>query len=265
MPVPTSFADLSTTVASNSPAGSENVFPSLDDYIRFVNAALASIRANTATNGWVSPYLPLAGGTLTGPLTATAFTGDGSALTALSATALTTGTVPDARFPATLPAASGVNLTALNASNLGSGTVPDTRFPATLPAGVTVPAAQLSGAIPSAVTATTQAIGTNSTLVATTAYADRAALTGATYQAVTGSRALGTTYTNSTGRFIVCHVDCNASGSTNMTPTVGGLSMRGIVILSGQNGGMQFVVPPGGTYSVASTSLTLNNWYELRT
>lgn len=50
------------------------------------------------------------------------------------ATNLTSGTLPDARFPATLPAASGVNLTALNASNLGSGTVPDARFPATLPA-----------------------------------------------------------------------------------------------------------------------------------
>ena len=155
MPVPTSFSDLSTTVASNSPAGSENVFPSLDDYIRFVNAALASIRANTATNGWVSPYLPLAGGTLTGPLTATAFTGDGSALTALSATALTTGTVPDARFPATLPAASGVNLTALNASNLGSGTVPDARFPATLPAIsganlTSLPAGNLTGNVAAA-------------------------------------------------------------------------------------------------------------------
>jgi hypothetical protein len=55
-------------------------------------------------------------------------------LTALNATNLGSGTVPDARFPATLPAASGVNLTALNATNLGSGTVPDARFPATLPA-----------------------------------------------------------------------------------------------------------------------------------
>jgi len=53
---------------------------------------------------------------------------------ALNATALTSGTVPDARFPATLPAASGANLTALNASNIASGTVPDARFPATLPA-----------------------------------------------------------------------------------------------------------------------------------
>ncbi len=55
-------------------------------------------------------------------------------LTALNASNLASGTVPDARFPATLPAASGVNLTALNASNLASGTVPDARFPATLPA-----------------------------------------------------------------------------------------------------------------------------------
>jgi hypothetical protein len=69
-----------------------------------------------------------------GLLTATNFSGGGAALTALNATELTSGTVPNARFPATLPAASGVNLTALNASNLGSGTVPDARFPATLPA-----------------------------------------------------------------------------------------------------------------------------------
>jgi hypothetical protein len=62
------------------------------------------------------------------------FTSNGSSLTDLNADNLATGTVPDGRFPATLPAASGVNLTALNATNLGSGTVPDARFPATLPA-----------------------------------------------------------------------------------------------------------------------------------
>ena len=69
-----------------------------------------------------------------GLLTATSFSGAGSLITALNATELTSGTIPDARFPATLPAASGVNLTALNATQLTSGTVPDARFPATLPA-----------------------------------------------------------------------------------------------------------------------------------
>ncbi len=44
-------------------------------------------------------------------------------LTALSAANLTSGTVPDARFPATLPAASAANLTAIPAANI-TGTLP---------------------------------------------------------------------------------------------------------------------------------------------
>ena len=78
-----------------------------------------------------------------GLLTATSFSGGGAALTALNATELTSGTIPNARFPATLPAvsganltalpatlpaASGVNLTALNATELTSGTVPVLRL-----------------------------------------------------------------------------------------------------------------------------------------
>jgi hypothetical protein len=46
----------------------------------------------------------------------------------LSATSLTSGTIPDARFPATLPAISGANLTSLNASNLSSGTIASARI-----------------------------------------------------------------------------------------------------------------------------------------
>jgi hypothetical protein len=54
--------------------------------------------------------------------------GNGSNLTNLNASNLASGTVPDARFPATLPAASGVNLTSLNASSLASGTVGTARL-----------------------------------------------------------------------------------------------------------------------------------------
>lgn len=54
--------------------------------------------------------------------------GSGASLTGLNATQLTSGTIPDARFPATLPAASGVNLTALNGSNIASGTVAAARI-----------------------------------------------------------------------------------------------------------------------------------------
>ena len=82
------------------------------------------------------------GGTITatgqaefaGVVTATSFSGSGANLTSLNASELDSGTIPDARFPATLPAASGANLTSLNASELDSGTIPDARFPSTLPA-----------------------------------------------------------------------------------------------------------------------------------
>jgi len=54
---------------------------------------------------------------------------NGSNLTNLNADNLASGTVPDARFPATLPAASGVNLTSLNATNIASGTLSSDRLP----------------------------------------------------------------------------------------------------------------------------------------
>ena len=62
-----------------------------------------------------------------GIVTATTFEGN------TNATKLATGTIPDARFPATLPTVSGANLTNLNGSNISSGTIPDSLFPATLP------------------------------------------------------------------------------------------------------------------------------------
>jgi len=54
--IPTSFSQLSTTPASNSPAGTDAA-SSLDDNIRTAFAFLGSIYANSATNGWVTPYL----------------------------------------------------------------------------------------------------------------------------------------------------------------------------------------------------------------
>ena len=64
----------------------------------------------------------------TNTLTAGTFSGNASASN------LNTGTIPNARFPSTLPAISGANLTNLDASDLASGTIPDARFPSVLPA-----------------------------------------------------------------------------------------------------------------------------------
>lgn len=111
------------------------------------SAAFAQKAANETISGnWTHS------GTLTASNAGNTLAGAGSGITALNASNLASGTVPDARFPATLPAASGVNLTALNATNLASGTVPDARFPATLPAA--------SGANLTALNATNLASGT---------------------------------------------------------------------------------------------------------
>ena len=88
-----------------------------------------SLKLNSSGGGSVTLQEPVTASNLT--LTLPASTGTVATttdLTSLNASNLTSGTVPDARFPATLPAASGVNLTALNASNLGSGTVPTARL-----------------------------------------------------------------------------------------------------------------------------------------
>ena len=103
-----------------------------------------------------------------GLLTATSFSGIGTSLTALNATQLTSGTVPNARFPATLPAASGANLTALNATQLTSGTVPDARFPATLPAASGANLTNLNATNLASGTVSVNRLGTAGTRDATT-------------------------------------------------------------------------------------------------
>ena len=81
---------------------------------------------------------------VSGVITAANFVGGGANLTALSASNLGSGTVPDARFPATLPAASGANLTNLSGTAIASGTVAAARV-ATLNQNTSGTAGGLSG------------------------------------------------------------------------------------------------------------------------
>lgn len=92
-----------------------------------IDVALALL---STPNNLAYDLLPDADGTR--KLGSAAKSWDGSEIIALNATNLSAGTVPDARFPATLPAASGINLTALNGTNIASGTVADARLPGTM-------------------------------------------------------------------------------------------------------------------------------------
>lgn len=117
---------ISDLVASN-PTGSDNA-STADDHCRLIKSAVKNTFPNVA--GAVTPtHTEL--NHVDGVTSAIQVQLDAKAsASALNASNLTSGTVPDARFPATLPAASGANLTALNAANLASGSIPDARVQA---------------------------------------------------------------------------------------------------------------------------------------
>ena len=86
---------------------------------------------------------------------------------------------------------------------------------------------------------------------------------GQTWQDVTGSRAVGTTYTNTTGRPIMVSVSISQSG------VLGRLFIGGVAICHLQNdalgemGQVTGIVPAGVTYSIGA-GVPIAQWVELR-
>lgn len=116
-------------------------------------------------------------------------------------------------------------------------------------------------------TLVTPNLGTPSAVVLTNATGtagnlDAGVGAGQTWQIVTGSRAFGTTYTNSTSKSIMVFISCSGSGVN--TITVGGVAIGSFQAnASAVNSNASFIVPAGATY-VVSTGATLAKWSELR-
>jgi hypothetical protein len=152
-------------------------------------------------------------------ITATTFSGSGASLTSLNATSLASGTVPDARFPATLPAVSGANLTSLNASSISSGTLANARTTAASANGAsTIVARDASGNFSAG------------TITAT--------LSGSATSAGTATNQSGGTVNATTGTFsstVTGPNYCDATGTYNVNLGSGGSPGRGVV--AGYSGG----------------------------
>lgn len=89
---------------------------------------------------------------------------------------------------------------------------------------------------------------------------------GQTWQNLTSSRNLNTTYTNNTGKPIQISVSVNDTASNYTSVVVGGVTVVLLSDMSGSVDGFQQVsaiVPSGATYSVNGGNVIVN-WSELR-
>ena len=93
---------------------------------------------------------------------------------------------------------------------------------------------------------------------------------GQTNQNVTGSRASGVTYTNSSTRPISVSVSATPAGSSSsMSISVAGVVVEQVsfTVTSGSVSGsaiVRAIVPPGAEYSVATSGYSITLWTELR-
>lgn len=80
---------------------------------------------------------------------------------------------------------------------------------------------------------------------------------GQTWQVVTGSRAVSTTYYNTTGKPIVVHITATSA----IDPRVNGVAL-GTIGYGSITVGISFIVPPGQSYS--NNGASFSTWSELR-
>jgi len=92
---------------------------------------------------------------------------------------------------------------------------------------------------------------------------------GQTWQNLTGSRAVSTTYYNTTSKPILVNAQVQTTSNTvgTLTATVNGIQVALSAIAASSGffcGYVSFIVPPNNSYSVASTYGSITTWAELR-
>lgn len=238
MPVPSAISDLSTTPGLNSPSGSES--PStIDDYLRTHAAFIRQVSdSNDSSNVKLAGDQTIAGTkTFSSPIAGSI---TGNAATASNA-ALVQGFTPVQQGGG---AGQGANKVYIGYGAFGKLRlqIDTTDFGEVWPMSVAGNAASAS--------TDNQHFGI-----------------GQSWQNVSGARASGVYYTNTTSRPIMVLATANTSTSSTVEAYVDG-SFIGRNI--GQVGGgafaasISFVVPPGSAYAVVLSGSAVGTWFELR-
>jgi hypothetical protein len=168
-----------------------------------------------------------------------------------NASALTSGTLPDGRFPVTLPAASGANLTALNATNVASGTLAAARLPAEIVSSDSTP--QLGGDLD--VNGNSVISASNGNIAITPNGTGSVVIDGLSHPQADGS-AGQFMKTDGSGQLSFATVDLTAINIlTDTSPQLGGnLDVNGNSIVSASNGNI--AITPNGSGSVVIDGLS---------
>lgn len=303
MPVPSDITALSTTAASNSPPGSETP-SSIDDYLRSHASFIAQIRA--VIGGAANPLIPSGNGTAAAANLTTSATdttagratkvGDyglgatstGVVLPALAnadtntvtgffiCTGATLGVLPTSAGSLMHVERGSSNMASqvmwgLTGTGLAARKWSRTKRTDGIWDGWRESATLESPSFTGTPSVPTAAPGTNTTQAASTAFvlANPSGLgIGQTWQDVTASRALATSYTNSTGKPIQVSIGAtNSSAGTTLNLTIAGVIVKGSSTGStNYQSAVSAVVPNGATYSASYSGGTPASllWSELR-
>jgi hypothetical protein len=86
-----------------------------------------------------------------------------------------------------------------------------------------------------------------------------------TWTNVTASRALSTTYTNTTGKPIQLYIVCTGGNSNGAAVTIGGVTPAFVYTnVAGGRVALFVIIPNDVSYSLGDASSTIHSWWELR-
>lgn len=130
--------------------------------------------------------------------------------------------------------------------------------------------AQINGITPALASQAEAEAGTDNTKLMTSlrsaqAMGVRAIGINQSWNNVSGSRAPGTVYTNTTGRPIMVNITFNPTGST-ASVLVAGIQVGATTTVSGYSNyqTISFIVPAGNTYQTSNIAGSISYWAELR-